>query len=244
MLCRVCGVALDLESSRFAMALGVVSCDPCRKAPPEFDRAVAYAEYADEVREMLHLLKYDGIRALAEAPLGGWMAASMLQLESEAARECLVVAVPLFRTRRRERGFNHSELLAHAAVKRLRKLRPEWALCEVHGVLRRRKNTVEQFLLTRKGRRRNLQAAFELTDGDAIRGREVILVDDILTSGATARECARVLKRAGAARVWVATLARAQAERGVPGEPASSDVAMWTMTAEGAQGNFQTVNGV
>ena len=238
MLCRVCGGALDLESSRFAVAMGVDTCDPCRKAPPKFDRAVAYAEYADELREMVHVLKYDGVRELAVAPLGRWMAEAMLHLESDAARECLVIAVPLFRKRRKERGFNHSELLAHAAVKQLRKLRPDWTLRETHGALRRRKDTVEQFLLTRKGRRRNLQAAFEVTDANAVRDREVILVDDILTTGATARECARVLVRAGAARVWVATLARAQAERGVLGEPASSDVAMWTMTTGVAQGQL------
>lgn len=214
--------------------MGVDTCDPCRKSPPHFDRAVAYGEYADEIREMLHLLKYDGVRELAKEPLGAWMAEAILRLKSEAASECLVVAVPLFKTRRKERGFNHSELLAHAAVKRLRKLRGEWELREAHDVLHRRKDTREQFLLTRKGRRRNLEAAFDVADATVVRGREVILVDDILTTGATARECARVLKRAGAAKVWVATMARAQAERGVFGEPESVDAVMWTKTAEGA----------
>ena len=203
-------------------------------APPQFARAVAYAEYADEVREMLHLLKYEGVRELAEGELGRWLTTAMLEFADEAASECLVVAVPLFKARKRERGFNHSVLLAHAAVKRLRKLRPAWKLREAHGVLVRSKDTRAQFLMTRKWRRRNVAAAFDVRDVEAVRGREVILVDDILTTGATARECARVLMRAGAAKVWVATLARAQAERAVFREAASSDVALWTMAAEGA----------
>ena len=79
-------------------------------------------------------------------------------------------------------------------------------------MLERKRDTESQFGLTPKGRRRNLQGAFAVRDGAAVVGREVLLIDDIYTTGATARECARMLRRAGATKVWVATLARAQRE--------------------------------
>jgi predicted amidophosphoribosyltransferase len=98
--------------------------------------------------------------------------------------------------------------LEDEALRRLKTLRPEWKLTRAHGLVERRRSTESSFVLSRKGRRRNLSGAFHVCAD--VRGREVLLVDDILTSGATARECARVLMRAGAAKVWVATLARAQ----------------------------------
>jgi ComF family protein len=136
------------------------------------------------------------------------MAEAVLKLEDVAARDLIVVAVPLFKERERQRGYNQSVLLADEALRRLRTLRPKWKLTAAHSALERRRSTESSFVLSRKGRRRNLSGAFHVT-GD-VRGREVLLIDDILTSGATARECARVLMRAGAANVWVATLARAQ----------------------------------
>ena len=154
----------------------------------------------------------------------------MLQLEEVAAAELLVVAVPLHRARERERGYNQVVLLADAALTWLRRERPDWRLQRAHGLLKRVKSTESQYVLSRKGRRRNLRGAFAVC-GD-VRGREVLLVDDILTSGATARECARMLMAAGAAKVWVVTVARAQKkfvqrQQQNPGEL----VAAWDMTS-------------
>ncbi len=183
-----------------------MECLACRLAPPEFARAVCYGSYQDELREMIHLLKYEGVRSLAEL-LGARLAEAVLDLAGEAAGDLRVVSVPLFPAAERRRGFNQARLLADAAVKRMRVLRPEWKLQAAHGALVRRKSTEHQFELSRRERRRNLIGAFEVT-GD-VRGREVLLIDDVLTTGATARECARVLRRAGASKVWVATVARA-----------------------------------
>jgi len=210
--CGKCGEAIDLgmdmEDARFAgmMAEGFL-CRECRLAAPEFVRAVAYGNYDGEMRGLIRLLKFGHVRGVARL-LGGRMAEAVLQLEAEAARELIVIAVPLFPRRERQRGYNQSVLLADEALRQLKRMRPEWKLTAAHQALERRKSTESSFVLSRQGRRRNLSGAFRVK-GD-VRGREVLLIDDILTSGATARECARVLMRAGAAKVWVATLARAQ----------------------------------
>lgn len=214
--CDRCGEALDLgwaseqsfEELRFGgMLVEGLLCRECRMVPPEFDRAVAYSTYDDELRALIQMLKFDGVAGVAPL-LGERLAQAILLLEKKAARELLLVAVPLHRARQKQRGYNQSVLLATHALRRLKVLRPDWKLTEAHGTLVRKRPTESQYVLSRKGRRRNLRGAFAVTAD--VRGHEVLLVDDILTSGATARECARLLKAAGAAKVWVATVARAQ----------------------------------
>ncbi|GGA69230.1 hypothetical protein GCM10011507_20900 [Edaphobacter acidisoli] len=202
-----------MESVRYAGQFPVegLLCSPCRMVAPPFERAVAYTIYQDETREMVHLLKYERMRSLA-MPLGTLLARAIETLEDQAGRDLVIVAVPLFSSRERQRGYNQSVLLAESALKELRRTRPAWKLVAAHSTLRRVKNTQSQFSLTPKGRRRNLQGAFAVAHEQPIKGREVLLVDDIYTTGATARACASVLKRAGATKVWVATVSRAQPE--------------------------------
>ncbi len=214
-LCRCCGEAMGMESDRFASPVEGLLCTPCRMVPPPFERAVAFGVYEDELRELLHLLKYNGVRRLA-GPLGHKLAQAVMLFESASqwTGDVVVIAVPLFAANTRARGFNQSTLLADEAVSRLRKLRPTWKLAARHGLLKRVKSTESQFNLSTRGRRRNLVGAFKVEDArNELAGRDVLLIDDIYTSGATSRTCAQALRRAGVRRVWVATLARAQREQ-------------------------------
>jgi ComF family protein len=217
-LCRICGEALEMDSLRFASQFPVegLLCSECRLVPPMFDRAVAYAVYENQLREMVHLLKYEGMRSIAKRS-GRMLANAILTLRTEAASDLLVIPVPLFPAKERQRGYNQAKLLADAAITELRRMAPEWRLQRTSGVLTRRRDTASQFELSPRGRRRNLDGAFAVDTARLPVGCEVLLVDDIYTTGATARECSRVLRRAGAHKVWVATLARAQSVR----------VAMW-----------------
>ena len=207
--CGTCGEALDLEIDfediRFAGQMAAtLRCRECRMAPPAFERAVSYGTYEGELRALIGLLKFDGVTGVAGL-LSERLAQAMLTLQPA---DMLIVAVPLFSARERQRGYNQSALLCDRALRHVRKARPEWKLTPSHALLKRIRRTESQYVLSKQGRRRNLRGAFAVT-GD-VHGHDVMIVDDIMTSGATARECARVLKAAGAARVWVVTLARAQ----------------------------------
>ena len=232
--CDCCGngleLARDLEDLRFAGMLTPADlCRDCRLASPEFTRAVAYGTYSGELRTLIGLLKFHHLSGVARL-LGGHMGQAILQLEEEAGPELTVIAVPLFRLRERQRGYNQSVLLADQALGWLRRQRPAWKLTAGHGKLVRRRRTESSFTLSPRGRRSNLRGAFAVAG--EVAGREILLIDDILTSGATARECARVLIRAGASKVWVATLARAQFRTalGRPEDP-RDQVAAWDLKA-------------
>ena len=237
-LCPRCGDALGMESRRFAASLGVRECTACQVTPPVFARAVAFAPYDSEMRELLHALKFDGMRRVAEHVLGEWMAQAMLQLEAEAARELVVIPVPLFRERERQRGFNQAGLLAKPALGRLKGLRPGWRLALAPEALLRVRDTRPLYALGPEQRERSLSGAFRMGDAAQVQGREVLLIDDILTTGATANACARVLLRAGASKVWVATVARAQPESvlAVAQSVARWDVAVVGRTADPLRG--------
>jgi ComF family protein len=228
-LCVRCGEALDIDSLHYERQFGAEAllCSPCRLAPPQFERAAAWGLYEDRMRELIHLLKYEGVRSAAK-PLGKLLAQVIASMDESAAmgRELVVIAVPLFPAKQRQRGYNQSVLIADEALAELRG-KSTLKMQLAHSALRRVRDTENQFGLTASGRRRNLRGAFLVADPVVIAGREVLLVDDIYTTGATARECARVLRQAGAEKVWVATVARAQREMVVSWGAQAANAAVW-----------------
>jgi len=177
-------------------------------APPPFVRAVAYGPYQDRMKAAIHALKYDRLHAAARG-LGRMLAEAIAKLADEAPSEMLVVPVPLHRSKYAERGFNQARSLAFHALNALRKWHPEWRLTMAPRTLMRLRATESQAGLNPRQRRINVRGAFTVSDPAAVARKHVLVIDDIFTTGSTARAAAHALLRAGAASVWVATLARA-----------------------------------
>lgn len=168
-------------------------CALCRLGTKGFDAAYTYGSYEGTLRQLVHLYKYGKMEPLA-ANFGAMLA---LALPRELAID-VVVPMPLHWMKRWQRGFNQSELLAREIARR-------WH-APVRLAARRKKNTTAQAGLTNAKRRANVEGAFEIRG--RLDGKHVLLVDDVMTTGATASACGRALKRAGAARVTLLTLAR------------------------------------
>jgi ComF family protein len=205
-VCSICGERLF---SSYALSANENESGPrcglCRRMEPAFARAVAYGSYESGLRELIHLLKYAGVRPAANV-LGRMLGEAIAELAPDFASDSIaVVPVPLHRSKLRQREFNHAELIARAALKLGA---ASGYLVLSAGVLERKRETPSQTGLTRHQRRENVRGAFGVVQPDAVRGHEVLLVDDVFTTGATVSECARVLLRAGATKVWVATVAR------------------------------------
>ena len=184
-------------------------CRACRMVPPDFVRAVSWSGYGMRLRSAVHLFKYSGMRELSR-PFGQMLGEVLLELAGETPKGMLLVPIPLHRRREGMRGFNQSRLLASEALRAVRRQAPEWPLELAPKALLRQRATTSQTGLDARMRRRNVSGAFEVKDLGAVAGRAVLLVDDIMTTGATVREAASVLMRAGAESVRVATLARAR----------------------------------
>lgn len=196
--CGRCGAPFPTFDAAPA-PVGDDRCSACAAAPPAFDYARAAALYTGPLREALHAFKFEGRRTLA-APLAElvreqWAAALPPGVDA-------LVPVPLAPARERERGFNQAMLLAERLGARLDvPVRARW--------LRRARATRPQTELSAAERRANVRGAF--VGSPAVAGRHVVVIDDVLTTGATAAECAEALKRAGARTVGVLAVARALA---------------------------------
>jgi ComF family protein len=188
----------------------------CMQNEPTFTRASAYGSNEAGLRDLVHLLKYERVRPAADL-LGRMLAEVVADLaEAFGPQPPVVIAVPLHTSKMRQRGFNQSELIARAMLK----LKPAALDVKLNTtVLVRHRATETQTGLTPPQRQDNVRGAFEVVRGEQIRGRDILLVDDVFTTGSTVSECARVLRRAGAGRVFVATVVRVlkpEAQRAEP----------------------------
>ncbi len=171
-------------------------CGRCRQNPPAYHRAQTPYAYQSPLKEAIGLLKYHGKTQLA-LPL-----AQLIALAGDPPTDIdAILAVPLHPQRLREREFNQSLLLA-------RHLGRQWHLPVPANPLRRTKLTQPQTSLTRRERLKNLRRCFAVTHPSLIAGKNLLLVDDVFTTGTTVNECAKTLLKAGAKAVYVCTLAR------------------------------------
>ena len=170
-------------------------CSPCAVAPPAFDWARAAGLYAGPLRDAVQRFKFGRRPALAR-PLAALV---LEQCAAAVPARAVLVPIPLARERERERGFNQAALVAERVARGLgAPLRERW--------LARTRATAPQTELDAVERRANVRGAFVASTAAA--GADVVLVDDVLTTGATAGECARALRAAGAASVGLLTVAR------------------------------------
>jgi ComF family protein len=176
------------------------SCANCEHRILHFDCAVAAYRSRGLVRQVLHQFKYGKQRHL-RYPIAQWLGESLDDPRLRGRHFDLVVPVPLHPTRERERGFNQAALLAE----RLAAL----AAIPLRPALERIRYTTTQTAYDRAERMENLHGAFRLRKNEDVRELHVLLIDDVLTTGSTLSECARILRAAGAVSVHAATAARA-----------------------------------
>jgi ComF family protein len=182
--CRVCGLPTPSEYTGL--------CAACIGDPPPYGKIHFYGLYNGALREAIHLLKFQRIRRLAQ-PLAGML------LDLPLGQCDAIVPVPLHPKSLRAREFNQTALLGYRLSKALN-------VPLVLGALNKVKETPLQTEMTGKERRRNLRRAF--TASEAVQGKRLLLIDDVITTGATVYECSRVLKKAGAESVEAVALAR------------------------------------
>jgi len=192
--CAKCGLPFPYDAGAGALCAG------CIAEPPRFDRARSVFAYDDRSRRLVLALKHAD-RLHGVPAFGQWLARAGAPLLEDAD---LIMPVPLHWTRLWRRRYNQSALLAHAVAAAMAS-----GPTVTPDLLYRRRRTPIQGRRTRTQRAENVRGAFALRRPEAIEGKKIVLIDDVLTSGATVEECAKILRRAGAARIDVLTLARA-----------------------------------
>ena len=190
--CRRCGRAAEGLDGEFL-------CSDCRSRRPSFDRAASALSFEGDAREAMNAFKFRGHLWLRN-DLVDWMEA-VARTRFKVGEIDVVVAMPSTFLHRLDRGYNQCAYLAKALARRLGRSYVPFAL-------RRKGSPERQGRLTEEERRENVVGTFGVLRPAAVRGRTVMVVDDIMTTGSTLSECAAELKRAGASRVWCVTLAR------------------------------------
>ena len=203
-ICRRCGLPLDAFPSEtqglVADATAGTLCGPCRRGAYHFDRVRSVFRYEEGVVRAIVMLKSEAME-----PLADWFAEGMARrVGGEAAYAGLdaVVPVPLHKVRHRERGFNQAELLSRRLAKSLK-------LPHQGVLLVRKRPRPNKHLLTERERWETVRGAFTTKVGSRIDKKRVLLVDDVMTTGATLDACAKALREAGATEVCGLTAARA-----------------------------------
>lgn len=195
--CRRCGSEVAQQTQ------GADQCAACKNAPLCFDAVVPLGRYEAELRDLVLRMKRPAHEGLSAAV--GSLFARRRHRELTDLRPDMIVPIPMYWARRLVRGVNSPEVLSRNIGKLLR--------VPVQRVLIRRRNTKPQKDLRPKERFRNMENAFRVRPNVDLRGARILLIDDILTTGATCSEAAKMLKEAGAAGVAVGVIARAHGDQ-------------------------------
>lgn len=175
------------------------TCEPCRKRSCIYGFFSPFSYDAAGVRTLVHDLKYRRMRDNA-AILGDMLYRAIAYHGLVLSQKAMLVPIPLYKSRERVRGFNQAHLIAQV-------LGACMGIPVQADVLLKIKNTHAQMTLRREERLTNLAGAFAVSDMESVRNRTIILLDDVKTTGATIEEAAKILKAAGAKRIWALTLA-------------------------------------
>lgn len=192
-LCPICGQPFPSEATEDHL------CEDCLRRRPFYEAAWAPYRYEGSMLTGIHRLKYGAKSFVADAL--GPLLAQFAGIRLSGLNHLLSMPVPLHPKRLQERGFNQSLLLA-GHVSRTLHLDLDFLS------LRRIRYTPPQASLAKRDRKQNVRGAFELRDPGAVKGRSILLVDDVVTTGSTLNECARILRKAGAKEVFGLSLAR------------------------------------
>ena len=197
-LCARCG--RPFVSHAAVEGVGQPLCHGCRRDLYDFDFARSYGAYSPAMARAIVLLKYQQV-----TPLAGWFAQRLLPVVRENAAQFaadVVIPVPLHPARRKERGYNQAELIARSLAKQMN------LPCRT-DLLVRTQPRPEKLRLTLRERWHSVRNAFDTREGRQVDKLRVLLLDDVLTTGATLDACSRALREAGAAYVAAITVARA-----------------------------------
>jgi ComF family protein len=195
-VCQKCGSPLKTEANY---------CIHCQNGKRTFDLARAPLIYSDKVALAVQELKYNNKKYLAKH------FAKIIEIEyksllNRGIKIDLIMYVPLYTKRQKKRGYNQSELLSNELSKLI-------GISVSHNNLIRIKDTITQTNLSFKERQKNLESAFEIKDKKEVKDKNILLIDDVLTTGATADNCAKILKKAKAKGVYVLTFATTDGEK-------------------------------
>ncbi len=195
--CFCCGAALEIS---YEPAVEEYECGKCRIGNYRFERARSLGPYDAVLKDLIHYLKYD------KKP-GAMRDVSFRLQNFFSGTEDLysgfyVTSIPLHFNKLKERGFDQSYLIAEETARCL-------GLPMLSGALTRVRETPPQARMKRSDRIKNVKGAFQALNPERVRGENILIVDDVFTTGATSNEATRVLKKAGAEKVYVFTLARA-----------------------------------
>lgn len=214
-LCPQCVSEIEILSAELCPKCSLPAsrgqvCVTCQNDPPPWQACRSWAAYRGPVRSAIHRLKYQNDLGLCEP-----LSQHLVQLFQELAWpvDC-IVPVPLSLNRRKERGYNQSAVLARVIALRT-------GLLYLPDALVRIRHTISQVGLNAEERRRNLDSAFSAKNNQVI-GRSILLLDDVMTTGATLRNAARALLQGGASQVFALSLARALLDEHSSEEPVSA----------------------